>query len=148
MVYQDIIYTKEKGIGTLTLNRPAKGNAYTRNMCDEIVAAIEEVKKDGEVRVLVIKGDGRHFCAGYDLDDFPPPPEERHPLLSVTEEREGFHKIVRSLRGLDKPAIASVDNCRFESMRRLRRLQHFLSLWDSGPWRWAGGRGNGTIGEL
>lgn len=109
MVYQDIIYTKEKGIGTLTLNRPTKGNAYTRNMCDEIVAAIEEVRKDGEVKVLVIKGAGRHFCAGYDLDDFPPPREERHPLLSVTEEREGFHKIVRSLRGLDKPAIACVN---------------------------------------
>lgn len=109
MSYQDIIYTKSRGIGTITLNRPVKGNAYTQRMCDEIVKAIEEAKRDIEVKVLVLKGAGKHFSAGYDLDNFPPSPEERHPLFSVVGEREGFHRVVRSLRGLDKPTIASVN---------------------------------------
>lgn len=110
MAYQDIIYAKAKGVGTITLNRPDKGNAYSRRMLDEIVAVLEEIKEDAEVRVVVLKGAGRHFCTGYDVGDFPTHGGEvLPPLFSVVGERQGFHKVVRCLRGLDKPAIASVN---------------------------------------
>lgn len=109
MDYHNIIYKKEKTIATITLNRPEKGNAYTQDMIDEIVTAIKDAEKDDEVRVLVITGAGRSFCTGYDLGGFALTHKEKHPLHWVIEEREGFHKVIRCLKGLDKPTIASVN---------------------------------------
>lgn len=109
MDYREIIYRKEDGIATITLNRPEKGNAYTPVMLDEMVAAIEDFKRDAGARVLVFTGAGRSFCAGYDLDAFVPARVGRHPLHWVEEEREGFHRVLRHLKGVDKPVIASVN---------------------------------------
>ncbi len=72
MDYQNIIYGKQNGIASITLNRPERGNAYNQDMIKEIGAAIEDSKKDAEVRVLVITGAGRSFCAGYDFEGFIP----------------------------------------------------------------------------
>lgn len=109
MDYPNIIYGKENAIATITLNRAEKGNAYTQEMIDEMVAAIEDAKKDDGVRVLVITGAGRSFCAGYDFESFIPTRKGKDPLRWVIVEREGFHKVLRSLKGLDKPIIASIN---------------------------------------
>ena len=109
MDFQDIVYGKEQGVATITLSRPERGNSYTQNTINELVAAIEDVKNDDQVRVLVITGAGRSFCGGYDLTGFPIPPEQKHPLSSVIGEREGFHSVIRRLRALDKPTIAAIN---------------------------------------
>ncbi len=109
MSYQDIIYTREGGIATITLNRPQKLNAYTRQMVDELLSAIEEVRRDEEVKVLVITGAGRGFCTAADIADFPPPPEESPPLYWVHEVRDGFCRVVSGLRSMDKLTIASIN---------------------------------------
>lgn len=67
MDYQDIIYTKQEGIATITLNRPDKMNAFTPEMMDNIYRAVEDVRSDKEVRVLIITGTGRSFCSGADV---------------------------------------------------------------------------------
>lgn len=64
MEFQDIIYTKEEGIATITLNRPETLNALTPTMTAEWMAAIEDAKSDDGVRVLVVTGAGRGFCSG------------------------------------------------------------------------------------
>src|SRR4051794_41735312 len=54
----------------LTLNRPDRLNAINDEMPSEIRAAVEQANKDDEVRVIVVQGAGRAFCAGYDLKQF------------------------------------------------------------------------------
>ena len=64
MEFQDIVYAKEDGIATITLNRPETLNALTPTMTAEWIAAIEDAKKDDTVKVLVVTGVGRGFCSG------------------------------------------------------------------------------------
>lgn len=64
MEFQDIIYAKEDGIATITLNRPETLNALTPTMTAEWIAAIEDAQEDDQVKVLVVTGAGRGFCSG------------------------------------------------------------------------------------
>ncbi len=56
------------GIGTITLNRPEKLNAYTTEMGDEVTAVLRAWRADAAVRAVILTGAGRGFCAGVDLD--------------------------------------------------------------------------------
>lgn len=58
-----------EGILTLTLNRPDRLNAFTREMMDEMIAALDRADADDDVRAVIVTGAGRGFCAGVDLDD-------------------------------------------------------------------------------
>jgi 2-(1,2-epoxy-1,2-dihydrophenyl)acetyl-CoA isomerase len=66
--YEYIRYDVADGIATITFDRAEKLNAYTPEMGDEIVAAFEGAKQDDAVRVLIMTGSGRAYCAGVDLD--------------------------------------------------------------------------------
>ena len=66
--YRNILFEVADGIATVTLNRPEKLNAYTLEMGDEIVDAFARIRADAEVRVAILTGAGRGFCAGVDLD--------------------------------------------------------------------------------
>jgi len=66
--YQNILFEVADGIATVTLNRPEKLNAYTLEMGDEIVDAFARIRADDAVRVAILTGAGRGFCAGVDLD--------------------------------------------------------------------------------
>ncbi len=67
MSYKEIIFEKSEQIGTITLNRPERLNAYTWTMGNEMRDAILEVENDPDLRVAIITGAGRGFCAGADL---------------------------------------------------------------------------------
>lgn len=67
MSYEQIIFEKENQIGIITLNRPEKLNAWTWIMAREMREALMEVENDPELRVSIITGAGRGFCAGADL---------------------------------------------------------------------------------
>jgi enoyl-CoA hydratase/carnithine racemase len=64
---QTLLYQVEDGIATVTLNRPEKMNAFTPLMRDELLAVFDETDADDAVRVVIITGAGRAFCAGADL---------------------------------------------------------------------------------
>jgi len=55
------------GVMTLTLNRPDRLNAYTNQMKDDVIAALDTADEDDDVRVVIVTGAGRGFCAGADL---------------------------------------------------------------------------------
>ncbi|MYG52220.1 MAG: enoyl-CoA hydratase, partial [Rhodospirillaceae bacterium] len=57
----------DRGILTLTLNRPRVFNALSEDLLDALTSALESAAKDGTVRVVVIRAAGRAFCAGHDL---------------------------------------------------------------------------------
>jgi enoyl-CoA hydratase/carnithine racemase len=60
---------REDAIEWLTLNRPERLNALSRQMCDDLQAYFEGLYTDPSVRVVIMRGAGRAFCAGYDLRD-------------------------------------------------------------------------------
>lgn len=67
MDYETIRYAVSDKIATLTLNRPDKLNALTARMVDEMIDAFDRVDADDDVRVVIVTGAGRAFCAGADL---------------------------------------------------------------------------------
>lgn len=66
--YDEITYEVSDGIATITLNRPARLNAFTLRMGHELLAAFDEADADDSVRVVVLTGAGRAYCAGADLE--------------------------------------------------------------------------------
>jgi enoyl-CoA hydratase/carnithine racemase len=112
MEFRDIIYTKEEGIATITLNRPQTMNAFTPTMLDEWVAAIEDAKKDDTVKVLVITGAGRGFCSGMDVKDAAGRGPEGQPLTLAERRdflRRSVHRVPRALVDFDKPYIGAIN---------------------------------------
>jgi enoyl-CoA hydratase/carnithine racemase len=70
MSYETIILEKRDGMGIITLNRPQRLNAWTPVMGAEMADAFRDVDRDPAVRVAVLTGAGRGFCAGADMDFF------------------------------------------------------------------------------
>ncbi|MEO7854157.1 MAG: crotonase/enoyl-CoA hydratase family protein [Rubrivivax sp.] len=64
---QTLRYEVDNGVATVTLNRPDKLNAFTTQMRDELVAVFDQTDADDAVRVVIVTGAGRAFCAGADL---------------------------------------------------------------------------------
>ena len=67
MTEETIIYSKEEGIGTITLNRPEKMNAVTDDMLLALGSIVADVILDDEVRAVIVTGNGRAFCSGTDV---------------------------------------------------------------------------------
>jgi enoyl-CoA hydratase len=67
MAYETILYESTDRIATITLNRPHKFNAIAPPMPEEIEDAIKRANQEDEVRVIVLKGAGKAFCAGFDF---------------------------------------------------------------------------------
>ena len=109
--FQQILYAKQNCVATITLNRPAKLNAYSELMVHEILDALADARDDDEVRAIIVTGAGRGFCSGGDIGrDFQYPARYRgHRFESMLEMRENMHRLVRFLRGFDKPTIAAVN---------------------------------------
>lgn len=97
------------GVAVVTLNRPAKLNAFAGEMREQLLARLDEAAARADVRVLVITGAGRAFCAGGDVEHMAglaargAPFEELSPLLDAGEA------VVRRLAALPVPVIAAVN---------------------------------------
>src|SRR5271170_4695233 len=111
MNFEYILYEARDHIAKITLNRPQTYNGYHQHMVKEIVGAIDLARQDDEVRVLIITGTGKAFCAGGDISGSA---ESRgrfgdHAMGHLLEMREGFHQLVLSLNRFDKPVIAAIN---------------------------------------
>jgi len=98
------------GIGTLTLNRPEKLNAYTTEMGEEVTAVLRGWREDASVRAVVLTGAGRGFCAGVDLEHLKAHQAganlSKGPRLG---EEDFLRKLPLELVAYPKPLIAAVN---------------------------------------
>ena len=113
--YQHIRLEKdpESHIGKLTLDRPDKRNALNDQTMDELGDALEDVEADDSVRVLIITGEGRGFCAGGDLEALPGGSDPGSWASdNVDDIRRSFKRVQRfmiCLQHMEKPVIAMVN---------------------------------------
>ncbi len=106
MAYETIIYEVGDGVGTITLNRPGKLNAFNDLMIDETTDAFKSAGRDAAVRCVVITGAGRGFSSGQDLGDF----QERGEGISIGEHlRHGYHRLIRQMVSLEKPVVGAIN---------------------------------------
>lgn len=113
MAYSDILYDKRDAVATITINRPQAMNAATIKTYGEMTDALRDAERDDSVRVVVLTGAGRGFCAGDDVKEIFLNPEVRDARPSKREEVEAWrtHEAVAldSLITYPKPTIASVN---------------------------------------
>jgi methylglutaconyl-CoA hydratase len=106
MNYQTLTLAEQGGIALLTFNRPAKRNAISYELIDELLAALEELQS-GPTRVLLLTGAGNSFCSGMDLEN----------LKAITgrtaaenrKDSETMARLFRSIYEFPKPTIAAVN---------------------------------------
>lgn len=102
-----IEYQLNQSIATITLNRPKALNALNNDMIADLIQLFKECSNNSEVRVIIVQGNGRSFCAGDDLVDMGternPNPHEK-----LTEFREGYPALVKQMRATEKPVICKV----------------------------------------
>ena len=112
--YYYIDYQASDGIGRVTLDRPQKLNALSRDLQDELVACMLAADDDPEVRVITLRGNGRAFCAGYDIT--PPATPEAAEVSQAARDniRLDMHRMKRTpntmntIYNLSKPVIVGI----------------------------------------
>jgi enoyl-CoA hydratase/carnithine racemase len=100
--------TEADGIVTITLNRPDRLNALVGHMRRDLAEALEEAGSDPEVRVVVINGEGRAFCAGGDVQ-FMAELVERNDSEEFARLLGAARRVVLAIRQMTKPVIASIE---------------------------------------
>ena len=106
-----VLIERADGIARVTLNRPDVLNALNDELCEALVAALTQVERDPETRVMVLQGAGGYFMAGGDLRSFydllERTPEERRWHFETMIDR--VHAIIRIMRRMPQPVIAKID---------------------------------------
>lgn len=99
-----VLRDDQQGICTLTLNRPDKFNALSAAMIEALTAQLDAIREDAQVRVVVIKANGRAFCVGHDLKEM----REGDDLKLIKQLFSNCGAMMQRLESLPQPVIASV----------------------------------------
>lgn len=102
-----LVERADTGVVTLTLNRPDRGNAQTSTMFDELELFARAVTADREVRVVIVTGAGKVFCAGYDLAGVAELPSMG--VVGYLELQERAARALTAVRAIRVPVIAAVN---------------------------------------
>jgi len=102
---ESILFSKENGIGTATINRPEKFNSIIREIAINLQDFLKECADDPEIRCIVITANGKAFCAGQDLKEATDPEG-----LSIEQiVTQHYNPIIKKIREIEKPVIAAVN---------------------------------------
>src|SRR5690349_12306001 len=114
--YAEITYGARDLVATITLNRPDKLNAWTQKMEEELTAAIKDAVADDSVRIIILTGAGKGFCAGADMGLLSAISQEASPrgafltdTTADTDVRPDFRKKHAWLLSVPKPIIAAIN---------------------------------------
>src|SRR5690349_10651177 len=98
----ELLRSEAGGVVTLTLNRPQQFNALSSSLLDSLQSAVDSIASDPAIRVVVIAGAGRAFCAGHDLKEMR---AHRDPTF-VEDVFARCAKLMVSLTQMPQPVIA------------------------------------------
>jgi len=114
--YEQILYDVSNFVATVTLNRPDKLNAWTPKMEEEVTAALRASSEDDQVRVIILAGAGKGFCAGADMSLLSALSENNAPApwqdLDAEVNRDmatDFRRKFAWLASVPKPVIAAIN---------------------------------------
>jgi enoyl-CoA hydratase len=102
-----VLLERDGGVARLTLNRPDVRNAMTGEVTEAFTEAVSELRGDPEVRVVVVTGAGKAFCAGGDLSWIQPGPGAD--VSSLRAKMRSFYPRFLVVRSLDVPTIAAIN---------------------------------------
>lgn len=104
-MYEFLKYQLIDGVATITLNRPDVYNALNNEITFELQAALKECKKNEEVRVVVLTGEGKAFCSGQDLKA-----SSKEPNRSFSDSiHKRYNPIIKGIRSMPKPVICRLN---------------------------------------
>ena len=113
-----LLFRIEEGVGIITLNRPEKLNAISWDLAEELSRLLYLLREDDSVRVILLHGAGRAFCAGGDVEfisgdsarPMPGTSDPSRPMPRSQRKTPGgpFVDVVRQLVAVDKPVIAAI----------------------------------------
>jgi 2-(1,2-epoxy-1,2-dihydrophenyl)acetyl-CoA isomerase len=106
--YEQIRFESRHGIARITLDRPDRLNSFTTQMHAELRDALHRVANDDSLRVLLLTGAGRGFCAGQDLSDRAVAPGDEPVDLGASIENN-YRPLVQALRELPLPVVCGVN---------------------------------------
>ena len=111
MTYEQILYSVEDSVLILTLNRVERLNAFTGVMCRELIDAFDRADADDSVRVVIVTGAGKTFCAGADLGGGSKTFDAaaRGARESIEEHRDGGGLLTLRIYDSKKPVIAAIN---------------------------------------
>ena len=109
MQYEQIVTDVADGVLTITLNRPDRLNAWTATMGEELIAAFDEADADDAVRVVIVTGAGRGFCAGADLGGGEATFDYRERDAEGPVPRDGGGRLTLRIFESTKPVIAAIN---------------------------------------
>jgi len=113
MDFRYLLVHQNEGIYRLTLNRPERLNALNVRIGVELLQVLEDCDRDDEVRVVILTGAGRAFCAGDDLKGMTEPGEPdrryRDPIKQYVKGEGRWPLIVAKMRALSKPVIGMIN---------------------------------------
>ena len=108
MDYQNIIAEEKNGVGYLTFNRPKALNSFNVDMHREVAEVLNLWTKNPDVRCVVLRGEGRGFCAGQDLGDRVVDPNAEAPDLGYSIETY-YNPLIKTIVNMPKPVICAVN---------------------------------------
>ena len=97
MAFTAILYEKAEGVAVITMNRPDRRNALNPTLVSEMRRALEEVRKDEEVKSVIVSGGAKFFCAGMDL---------KEPSENLLDEIRDLNRLIENF---DMPVIAAIN---------------------------------------
>lgn len=107
--YKKILFAVVDEIATLTLNRPDRSNAFDDEMTAETLDALKQIERDAAIRVVVLTGAGKNFCAGQDLAAFVERRRSEDGFTVREHLLQGYNRIVTRIRAIEKPFVAAVN---------------------------------------
>ena len=105
MIYENLIYEKEEGMGIVTMNRPDRLNALSFKLKEELSAVFDEMGKDEEVRVVILTGGQKAFSAGADIKERATT-QTTQPQYIFNQRKT--HELFCKIENFEKPVIGAI----------------------------------------